>query len=108
MALITGTIKLATDDLMHFSLLLVIVYMTCAVMAHLLFGAQYSEFNSIHSTLITQLNIFIGEIEGDSFDDPKMAAYMALCLIVFFFLLMCVCIHFYKLLCTWLCTWQYT
>lgn len=88
-ALVTSTIQAGLDDLKHFGIVFLIIYVCFALLATWTFGAAREEFGTIESSLLAQLDLMLGGLpDGWAEESWQMILYVICNLIVIFFLLL--------------------
>lgn len=87
-ALVTSTLVNAASDLWHFLIMISIISSSFALMGTWSFGDAYPNFSTWFGAIVSQIDIVLGTLPEYWTEDFRMAIYVALCLFIFFFLLL--------------------
>mmetsp|Transcript_924 Transcript_924/g.2032 ORF Transcript_924/g.2032 Transcript_924/m.2032 type:complete len:1682 (-) Transcript_924:65-5110(-) len=85
---LTGTIMKGLDDMCHFGLLFLLVFVTFSYTAFWMFGGDNRAFKDLGTSMTTQFDILLGALPEDFRDDVRMIAYVVFTNVVMFFLML--------------------
>lgn len=79
MAVLTSTVAKCMNNLLHFALLFIVIFLMLAFMSHWMMGDYISEFGSFDTAMYSQMRMFFGEFikapEADDLHGIKLAMY---------------------------------
>jgi len=78
----------AARDLFHFFLLVVVLYSSSMLLAYASFGGTRYEFASVSQSMKTLIDVTLGSLPSDVFDEPALALFLLLFLLVNFFVIL--------------------
>mmetsp|Transcript_43840 Transcript_43840/g.87883 ORF Transcript_43840/g.87883 Transcript_43840/m.87883 type:complete len:445 (+) Transcript_43840:3-1337(+) len=82
-----GSMYHAVNDLYHFALLMVVVFVFFAFTANWMFGASRTEFRDLQASLLAMFEVLMGRLPKGFEEDVHMTVMMVLCVITLFFFL---------------------
>ena len=85
---LVATIIKGLDDIIHFTLLFLIVWITFASTGTWAFGAEREEFMTLQAGMTTQFMMLSGEFPEGFEEEPKMIAYVVLSFVVQFLVML--------------------
>ena len=86
--LLPSSLNYGMDDLSHFALTFILLYVLFALLGTWVLGSSRSEFVDFRSSLATQFVMMIGELPDDWSDDTDMIIFVSIHFLVFFFFLL--------------------
>ena len=86
--LIPSSISHGMDDLIHFVVIFISLYLLFAVLATWTMGSSQEDFVNVRTSCATQFNMMIGDLPDGWAEDTNMLIYVVANFIVFFFLLL--------------------
>jgi len=79
MAVLTSTVAKCLNNLLHFALLFIVIFLMLAFMAHWMLGEYITEFGQFDTAMYSQMRMFFGEFikapEADDLHGMALATY---------------------------------
>ena len=88
LALLTGTMANAMDDLLHTAILTSVLMLCFAGIGTWRFGSEYEQYADFETTLQTEFELLFGEFQEGWTDSREMALFTVLYLLVLFLLVL--------------------
>jgi len=86
--LLPSTLKNGFDDLLHFVIIFLLLFLCFAMLGTWILGASRADFADFQTSCATQLDMMLGGLPDDWSDETNVLIFVSIHFVVFFFLLL--------------------